>query len=351
MSKHRVSVIIPNYNREALIGETLDNLLAQTQAPHEIIVVDDGSIDGSVAAIRSFGDKVTLIEQSNQGPGAARNAGLRVATGEFIQFQDSDDLFSLNKLETQSRLLAESGADIAFGPWVKVRIENRRVTFENHVLQQNMPSESLSLPCWWLRGWSTVFQSLMFRRDFLDRAGFYRTDLMPSEDSEYFFRALTLTPRVAFSREALMLYRLHTLNKITQDQGTPQARRIIDWARCLQYVLDRCESSGVRRDGMTHAIFISGIRKHLRYLQALPDAPAELIHLLSMQVAKMPGLYLNAVELGLRLTEQARLRLRGSRWVTAYQAAAPTPAQMKLIRELGFEVTQAGPTQARCICL
>src|ERR1700677_1213804 len=95
----KVSVIIPNFNREALIGETISNLLNQTMAPDEIIVIDDGSKDKSVEVIRSFGDQLTLIQQTNQGPGAARNAGLRIATGEFIQFQDSDDLYSRNKLE------------------------------------------------------------------------------------------------------------------------------------------------------------------------------------------------------------------------------------------------------------
>src|SRR5579864_366780 len=99
MSSLNVSVIVPNYNRETLIGETISNLLAQTLPPSEIIVVDDGSTDKSVDVIRSFGDKIKLIQQSNQGPGAARNAGLRIATGDFIQFQDSDDLFSLNKIE------------------------------------------------------------------------------------------------------------------------------------------------------------------------------------------------------------------------------------------------------------
>ena len=98
-----VSVIIPNFNRETLIGDPLENQLAQTAPPHEIIVVDDGSTDKSVEVIRSFGSKIKLIEQTNQGPGAARNAGLSIATGEFIQFQDSDDLFSLNSLRRRQR--------------------------------------------------------------------------------------------------------------------------------------------------------------------------------------------------------------------------------------------------------
>ncbi len=85
-----VSVIIPNYNRAAIIGETIENMLSQTLTPHEIIIVDDGSNDNSLEVLKKFGNKIQLITQSNKGPGAARNAGLAVATGTYIQFMDSD---------------------------------------------------------------------------------------------------------------------------------------------------------------------------------------------------------------------------------------------------------------------
>jgi len=333
-----LSVIIPNYNRETLVGDTISNLLAQTLAPHEIIVVDDGSTDKSVEVIRSFGAQIKLIQQANEGPGAARNAGLRIATGEFIQFQDSDDLYSLNKLEAQATLLEQTGADIAFSPWAKLEINNRKATLENHVLQQQMPPAKWSLPCWWLRGWSTVFQSLLFRRSFLEKTGFYRTDLMLGEDGELFFRALTSSPRVAFTAAPLTLYRLHDVNKLTQNEGASQFRRAVDWACCLQCVIERSENSGLKMDWMTRSIFLAGIRKHLRYLQAAPDAPDGLVDFLSKFAAQLPGGWLAAVGWWSRLAERARLQAHGSRWMPAYQAGAATENQLRLIRELGFHL-------------
>lgn len=340
MSAPKVSVIIPNYNRETLIGETISNLLSQTLPPHEIIVVDDGSTDRSVDVVRAFGSKVKLTGQANQGPGAARNAGLKLATGDYIQFQDSDDLYSRNKIETQANLLERTGADIAFSPWVKLKISDRSVRLEDCVLQQKMPPAKLSLCCWWLRGWSTVFQSLLFRRSFLDRVGFYRTDLMVGEDGELFFRALTESPQVAFTAEALTLYRLHDVNKLTQNEGTSQTRRVTDWSRCLKYMIERWDDCHLQVDAMTRIIFMAGLRKELRYLRALPKAPDELVDFLSARVAMIPGWRLALTEYAIRLSEQCRLRTRGSRWRVAYQAAALTEYQRQLIQELGFEIVQ-----------
>src|SRR5665213_1424356 len=115
-----ISVIIPAYNREQLIGETLRSLLNQTLPADEIIVVDDGSTDGtSIAAYAAFeerksanvkGNKVPefrVIKQENKGPAAARNAGFLASKGEFLHFFDSDDIALPNKHEVQWRALQE----------------------------------------------------------------------------------------------------------------------------------------------------------------------------------------------------------------------------------------------------
>lgn len=88
-----VSIVIPTYNARHLIGRTLDSCLSQTYANYEIIVVVDGSTDGTADFIRdTYGDQVKIIEQANQGPGIARNTGIDVAQGAYIKFLDSDDV-------------------------------------------------------------------------------------------------------------------------------------------------------------------------------------------------------------------------------------------------------------------
>ncbi len=98
----KISVIIPAYNACKFIAEAIESVLNQTFPAHEIIVVDDGSTDGTGEFVeKQFGDKVKVIRQENKGQGAARNAGIKVATGNIFQFLDADDLLLPNKFEVQ----------------------------------------------------------------------------------------------------------------------------------------------------------------------------------------------------------------------------------------------------------
>ena len=97
----RVSVIIPTYNRAWCLAEAIDAVLAQTYSDFELIVVDDGSTDDTVAILATYADKIRLFRQANQGVSAARNLGIRKARGELLAFLDSDDLWQPEKLARQ----------------------------------------------------------------------------------------------------------------------------------------------------------------------------------------------------------------------------------------------------------
>jgi glycosyltransferase involved in cell wall biosynthesis len=106
----RVSVIIPAYNAAATVAGTVASVLAQTLPDFEIVCVDDGSTDATLALIKNFGDRVRLIEQPNSGPAAARNHGARNSSGEYLAFLDADDLWTPTFLE---RSIAALDADPA----------------------------------------------------------------------------------------------------------------------------------------------------------------------------------------------------------------------------------------------
>lgn len=110
-----VSVIIPTYNRAHLIKRSVESVLNQTYKNLELIIVDDGSTDNTKEVIDSFNDKrIVYVKQENQGACAARNKGIDTAKGKYVAFQDSDDVWHLDKLKIQVQKLKEKNADIVF---------------------------------------------------------------------------------------------------------------------------------------------------------------------------------------------------------------------------------------------
>lgn len=104
----RISVVIPAYNAAATIGKALDSILAQTYPAHEIIVVDDGSADQTRSVVENYGEQVIYVRQANAGPSAARNQGVRQASGEWIAFLDADDWYLSDRLLTHAEMIREN---------------------------------------------------------------------------------------------------------------------------------------------------------------------------------------------------------------------------------------------------
>lgn len=110
----KVSVVIPTHNSAKLIGATLDSVFSQTVPPDEILILDDGSKDDTVSLLRSYGDRIIVLQQKNQGVAAARNALTQKARGDLIAFLDHDDLWHPNYLETQRESARRHPGAVAF---------------------------------------------------------------------------------------------------------------------------------------------------------------------------------------------------------------------------------------------
>ena len=120
-----VSVILPVYDRETLVVRAVESVLAQTYRPLELLVVDDGSTDGTRAALRAFGDAITVLEQPHAGAYVARNLALRHARGELVAFIDSDDVWLPDKLSLQVPLLRRPEVGLVFGDALHVPLRTR----------------------------------------------------------------------------------------------------------------------------------------------------------------------------------------------------------------------------------
>lgn len=114
MKHPKISVIVPVYNRETRVTRTIQSLLRQSFLDFEVIIVDDGSTDNTLARVRSFDDpRFRVVTQANAGAPAARNHGLNVATGEFVVFLDSDDLVDDDWLDSFARLIGPGDCALA----------------------------------------------------------------------------------------------------------------------------------------------------------------------------------------------------------------------------------------------
>lgn len=214
----KVSVVIPCYNRAQYIRQTLENVLGQSRPPDEVIVVDDGSTDESAQIVSGFGQRLRLFQQKNQGPGAARNRGLEESSGDYVWFMDSDDLASPCHLAHKLSALEFTGADIAYGSWIRSRFVGGGIEFLGPVLQTKPLPKRGSMLEWQLGSWCTIFQACLFRRSALDRAGYYETDMKIFEDGEYLVRILASGAKPIFCAGGLLFYRWDGDDQLTRSQ-------------------------------------------------------------------------------------------------------------------------------------
>jgi glycosyltransferase involved in cell wall biosynthesis len=212
-----VSVVIPTYNRAAKVQNAIESVLAQTLSGLEVIVVDDGSSDGTDQILRdTYRDRIHYCFQQNQGASVARNRGIEEARGEWIAFLDSDDLWEKDKLECQLKTLERFGPQCG-ACYTDVRFFNHpepRTMFQlaeesyRHKGAAGVNTEVLRLL---VRpggaGMVVCLSSFLARTDAIRKTGGFDPKLLYSQDSEFLFRLAMLTdfcyvnrPLVRFDR-------------------------------------------------------------------------------------------------------------------------------------------------------
>jgi glycosyltransferase involved in cell wall biosynthesis len=196
-----VSVVIPTYNYGRYVAQAVDSALTQTYPAVEVIVVDDGSTDDTRQRLAGYEGRIRYIHQQNQGLSAARNTGIRAATGEFVAFLDSDDAFHPRKLEIQMGVLA---ADPALG-----LVGTASFSDEPRVWVDSLPEPRFHHP---LTLEEIVFascfapSSVLARKECFKRVGLFDTALRSVEDRDMWIRIAARFP-VALIRLPLTWYR------------------------------------------------------------------------------------------------------------------------------------------------
>ena len=169
-----VSVVVPAYNAERTLKATLDSVLAQDFRDFEIVVVNDGSTDSTKAVLDAYAARVRVIDQTNRGVSAARNAGVSASSGQLIAFLDSDDLWSPDKLTQSVRALADNPkASMVFSDCSGLRPDGTMSTFYSF---RGAPSLDEMLN----NGFEAVPSAVMMRREVFDACGGFSGKFVPN---------------------------------------------------------------------------------------------------------------------------------------------------------------------------
>lgn len=217
--KHLISVVIPAFNAARFIGQAIKSIREQKYDPIEIIIIDDGSTDGTGKTVAALGEDIRYQYQKNQGPAAARNAGILMSKGTFIGFLDADDIWPAGRLNAMMiEFEKNQNLEIVMGH-VESLIGRTPETFPAQLMLPHI------LP---------VFGCGLFKRNLFDSIGLLDTFLRCSEDQDWFLRAREQNTRIKIIKTTALKKRIHRLSMTDGAQW-----KDVDILKVLKKSLDR----------------------------------------------------------------------------------------------------------------
>ncbi|HEV7732256.1 MAG TPA: glycosyltransferase [Candidatus Binatia bacterium] len=207
-----ISVVVPAYNCASWLPEAIDSLLAQTHRDREIVVVDDGSTDDTLAVLARYGDRIRIVRSTNGGLAAARNLGLAHVRGDWVAFHDADDVALPDRLAVLLAFIERTpGIEAVFADGERMddgtRIVPARMTAR--LAGQRLGAKDL------FKGFPAYFQASLVPRAAFARAGTFDPDFRIHPDNDYAYRLFATCP-TAYMDRVVFRYRWHESN-ITRD--------------------------------------------------------------------------------------------------------------------------------------
>ena len=211
-----VSIIIPVFNAEKYIAETINSALNQSWKNIEILLVDDSSADASFSIVKSFeSETIKVFRQQNQGASAARNKGIKEAKGEYIQFLDADDLLEENKIELQLKAIHFSTNQLAICPEVHFPDGQFYKNFTPSVGEMNFHESNPNPLNFLLKlygsendcGGMIALHAWLTPKKLIKKAGFWNESLTVDDDGEYFCRVILTSEKIICTDKTCCYYR------------------------------------------------------------------------------------------------------------------------------------------------
>jgi glycosyltransferase involved in cell wall biosynthesis len=247
-----VSVIIPAYNVEKYIARAIDSVLAQTRRADEIIVVDDGSTDGTAGVVEQYGSQVKYItHQANMGLSAARNTGIIAATSQWIAFLDGDDMWLPENLQRQLALL-ERNPDLVWSGCNYIahscRDGSQTICPHGEIINNLLNGKEFVDSFFSITNAGVVIVScgMMVKRKVFDRVGLFRVGLRYAEDIDMWWRIAYSEEKFGYLNQALAVYYQGRAESLTA--GTDQRKIVKIVADLFERHLELAEQSGKKED-------------------------------------------------------------------------------------------------------
>lgn len=244
----KVTIIIPVYNKFHFIEETLNSILCQSYFNFEIILVNDGSTDGSIEILERyatrFSDVVKLIDSENLGVSSATNLGIQSAKGEYIQFLDADDMISPDKIEKQVQLLSgKNKGAIATCEWVNFFHDIQQYTQVPYRVFQDFESGLDLLLRFWNHQEMMAISSFLTHRSLIEKAGPWDESLRINQDGEFFTRVLLHAEQVLFEPEGKVYYRSPGATNVSQQKSEKAMKSLLDSYQAYEQAALKVEDS------------------------------------------------------------------------------------------------------------
>lgn len=216
----KVSILIPLYNAERYIAETIESCLAQTYNNIEIIIVDDGSTDNGISIAKQYEsnyENIKVETQKNSGAPVARNRAFDLCVGDYIQYIDADDLLHPDKIRKQMEVLKnENMRTIAFGKWGTFRKSIDNVIWKELPVNRNYDDPKQFLIELWESGMAAITHLWLVPRILVEESGGWDESLAKNQDGDFFARVVSRASKVLFVEESVGYYRKDNENSISK---------------------------------------------------------------------------------------------------------------------------------------
>ena len=247
-----VSIIIPLFNSEKFIAQTIQSCINQGCNVKEIIIIDDYSTDNSWKIVQDFKNKfpslIRVEKNIGKGGNQARNYGFSISSGDYIQWLDADDILSPNKIDSQLKILETYGNNILVScGWIKFENEIHYSGYRKQFIDKDYENPIDWLLDSWIGKGMGQTGIWLTHRNIIEKAGNWNEDLIVNQDGEFFSRVILNAEKIKFTPEAFMFYRTNIKTSVSKNTTYSSAKSKLLSFKLYEIILLKKDNEYIRQ--------------------------------------------------------------------------------------------------------